>query len=67
MHFFLLDFALALIALLGYRAVAALTREQVAGLSLEGRPAPRPALEPESRRASKHVEPGTRPAAASGP
>ena len=40
MHFFLLDFALALVALLGYRAVAAVTREQVAGLSLEGRLAP---------------------------
>ena len=56
MHFFLLDFTLALIALLGYRAVAAVTREHVAGPSLEGRPASRPALEPESRRASKHVE-----------
>jgi hypothetical protein len=57
MHFFLLDFALTLIALLGYRAVAAVTREQVAGLSLEGRLVPQPALEPESRRPSKHVEP----------
>ena len=48
MHFFLLDFALAFIALLGYRAVAAVTRDHVAMLSLEGRLAPRPALEPES-------------------
>lgn len=57
MHFFLLDFALAFIALLGYRAVAAVTRDHLAALSLEGRLAPRPALEPESRRPSKHAEP----------
>jgi hypothetical protein len=56
-HFFLFDFALAFIALLGYRAVAAVRRDRVAMLSLEGRRAPRPALEPESRRARKHAEP----------
>ena len=58
MHFFLFDFALAFIALLGYRAVAAVTRDHhLAASSLEGRLAPRPALEPESRRPSKHAEP----------
>ena len=56
MHFFLFDFALAFIALLGYRAVAAVTRDHLAALSLEGRRVPRPALEPESRRPSQQAE-----------
>jgi len=44
MHFFLLDFALAFVALLGYRAVATVARDRVAAVSLEGRLRPQPAL-----------------------
>lgn len=43
MHFFLFDFALAFIALLGYRAVAAVTRDRVAAVSLVRRQPLRPA------------------------
>jgi hypothetical protein len=40
MQFFLLDFALALVALLGYRAVAAVAQDRVPTVSLEGSPHP---------------------------
>jgi hypothetical protein len=38
MQFFLLDFALAFVALLGYRAVAAIAQDRVPAVSLEGSP-----------------------------
>ena len=44
MQFFLLDFALAFVALLGYRAVATVARDRVAPVSLGGRLQPQPAL-----------------------
>jgi len=44
MQFFLLDFALAFVALLGYRAVATVVRDGVAAVSLGGRLHPQPAL-----------------------
>jgi hypothetical protein len=42
MQFFLLDFALAFIALLGYRAMAAVAQGRVPAVSLEGSPTPPP-------------------------
>jgi hypothetical protein len=42
MQFFLLDFALAFVALLGYRAVAAVAQDRVPAVSLEGRAHPQP-------------------------
>jgi len=47
MHFFIFDFALAFVALLGYRAVAAVTRDEVAAVPLEGGRHLRPALDPQ--------------------
>ena len=47
MQFFLLDFALAFVALLGYRAVATVARDRVAPVSLRGRLHPQPALNPQ--------------------
>jgi len=47
MHFFVLDFALAFVTLLGYRAVATVVRDRVAAVSLEGRLHPQPALNPQ--------------------
>jgi hypothetical protein len=46
MHFFLFDFALAFIALLGYRAVGALLHDRAAAVSPGGGPLPRPAFVP---------------------
>jgi hypothetical protein len=40
MQFFLLDLALAFVALLGYRAMAAVAQDPVPAVSLEGRPPP---------------------------
>jgi hypothetical protein len=40
MQFFLLDFALAFVALLGYRAMAAVAQDRVPAVSLEGSPRP---------------------------
>jgi hypothetical protein len=54
MRFLLFDFALAFVALLGYRALAAVTRDRL--LSLVGRPHPQP-RNPEVTRARKRVEP----------
>jgi hypothetical protein len=56
MRFLLLDFTLAFVALLGYRALAAVTRNRVPVLSLVGRPHPQP-RNPEIARARKRVEP----------
>jgi hypothetical protein len=56
MQFFVLDFALAFVALLGYRALAAVTRDRVPALSLLGRPHPQPARNPEITRAGKRSE-----------
>lgn len=46
MQFFLFDFALAFVALLGYRTLAVVTRQGAPAGSLEraGTPDPRPAL-----------------------
>jgi hypothetical protein len=57
MRFFLLDFALAFVALLGYRALAAVTRDRVPAVSLVGRPHPQPARNPEITRAGQRIEP----------
>jgi hypothetical protein len=46
MQFFLLDFALAFIALLGYRAMAAVAQGRVPAVSLEGSPDPTLAVAP---------------------
>jgi hypothetical protein len=42
MQFFLLDFALAFVALLGYRAMAAVAQDRGPALSPEGSPRPQP-------------------------
>jgi hypothetical protein len=42
MQFFLLDFALAFVALLGYRAVAAVAQDRGPAVSLESNPRPQP-------------------------
>jgi hypothetical protein len=56
MHFFLVDFALAFVALLGYRAVATVTRDRVAAMALEGRLYPQPAFDPETTRRDKGLK-----------
>ena len=58
MHFFLFDFALAFVALLGYRAVAAVTQDHVAAVSFEGGRRPRPAADFRVARAGKRHESG---------
>jgi hypothetical protein len=57
MQFFLLDFALAFVALLGYRALAALTRDRAPAALLGGRRHLRPARTPEVTRPRTRVEP----------
>jgi hypothetical protein len=57
MHFFLVDFALAFVALLGYRAVAAVTRDRVAAMALGGRLYPRPAPRGDKRMKTRLVLP----------
>lgn len=44
MQFFLLDFALAFVALLGYRAMAAVAHDRVPAAALEGSPPPSAAV-----------------------
>lgn len=46
MQFFLLDFTLAFVALLGYRAVAAVAQDRVPAVSLEGSPRPQCGSDP---------------------
>jgi hypothetical protein len=46
MQFFLLDFALAFVALLGYRAMAAVAQDRVPAVSLERSPRPDPGGNP---------------------
>jgi hypothetical protein len=46
MQFFLLDFALAFVALLGYRALAAAAQDRFPAVSLEGNPHPQPGHSP---------------------
>jgi len=48
MQFFLLDFALAFVALLGYRAMAAVAQDPVPAVSLEARLRPSVAVTPGS-------------------
>jgi hypothetical protein len=44
MQFFLLDFALAFVALLGYRAMAAVAQARFPAVSLQGSPLPSPSV-----------------------
>jgi hypothetical protein len=46
MQFFFVDFALALVALLGYRALDVVTRERVPAASVAGRLRTQPAHDP---------------------
>jgi hypothetical protein len=55
MRFFLFDFALAFVALLGYRAAAGMSRDRVAALSRPGRLNP-PARDPEITRVRPRIE-----------
>ena len=55
MQFFLLDFALALVALLGYRALAAVAQDRVPAVSLGGSPRPQPGGSPGVTRARRGV------------
>jgi hypothetical protein len=48
MQFFLLDFALAFVALLGYRAAAAVAHDRVPVVSLKGSARPTVAVTPEA-------------------
>jgi len=61
MQFFLFDFALAFLALLGYRALVAVMRHSVPALSLAGRarshPQLTPARKPETAPRRRRVEP----------
>ena len=57
MQFFLFDFALALVALLGYRALAAVIRDRVPAVSLAGRPHRRPARNSAMTRRHSELEP----------
>ena len=56
MQFFLLDFALAFVVLLGYRALAAVMREPAPALSLAGRLYPQPARHSKTKRSGTRVE-----------
>jgi hypothetical protein len=60
MQFFLFDFALAFVALLGYRTLVAVTRHRVPMVSLERRVGPHPqhalAGKPEIARLRRRVE-----------
>jgi hypothetical protein len=55
MQFFLLDFALAFVALLGYRAMAAVARERSRAVSLEGSPLPQRGSDPGVSRPRRRV------------
>jgi hypothetical protein len=56
MQFFLLDFALAFVALLGYRALAAVALDRGPAVLLEGRSHPEPART-DITRPGRRVEP----------
>ena len=56
MQFFLLDFALAFVALLGYRTLAAVTRDRGPVVLLEGRPHLQLAPDPEVTRPRRSIE-----------